>query len=374
MSRVSLDIEEKQVLVYYENDAIDWHHRILVRRLDGTKWIWITPDYDVQVVDVAEVDMKPLGRSERYPDECRPVYTFPLPLDEAALASARLESRRLVEIVGVVTPAVVQSSASQSRWLYADVASDRFGEPVEDSAYLPGSELAVRGALGLWRPPESDEDSWEFVERVDVKDEAQWKREKRAGPGRDPRLAGDPEGVAGVVVLRDQLALFKPVDREPWPFKGPRAVAELMKGIASGGHELNTYGQFWVRQSGMNPRSAAATELLSCLNGLHLMVATDLYDPLNSSAAEHLSRRILQIQKAVRRNPTAPDFTGLEAYMSHAQDLGGSILTVDFDRYVADIQKGEAAVLKQGRLLREEAEADGKQKKGGKPGDKPAEK
>ena len=256
--------------------------------------------------------------------------------------------------------------------MYADVASEQFGEPIEEAALLPGSELVVKGCMGLWRPVDGDDESWEFVERVGRKDEVEWKVEKRAGPGRDPRLASFPESVTGVVVLREQLGKFKEVEVANWPFKGPRAITELLRGIAGGGHEMNTYGQFWVRHSGMNPRSAAANELLSCLNNLHLMVTVDCLDPLNSSAAEHVARRVLQIQKAVKRNPVAPDYTGLEAYMAHTQDLGGSVLTVEFDKYVADVQRGEAAILKQGRLIREEAEASSKPKKNDKKAGNPA--
>ena len=228
MSRVSLDIEDTQVLVHYESDRVPYHHRILVRRLEGSRWIWITPDYDVQVVDVSSVDLYSMGRAERFPDDCRPAYSFARPVDEAELGRARLEAKRVADIMGPPPPPAQLTSGSESRWLYADVASEQFGEPIEEAALLPGSELVVKSSMGLWRSVDGDDESCEFVERVGRKDEVEWKVEKRAGPGRDPRLASFPESSTGVVVLREQLGKFKEVEVAKWPFKGPRAITELL--------------------------------------------------------------------------------------------------------------------------------------------------
>ena len=46
---MALDIAFDQCLVYYEDDAIPWHHRILLLRGPEQRWVWLTPDREVQL-------------------------------------------------------------------------------------------------------------------------------------------------------------------------------------------------------------------------------------------------------------------------------------------------------------------------------------
>ena len=83
----------------------------------------------------------------------------------------------------------------------------------------------------------------------------------------------------------------------------------------------------------------------------------DRLDIFLNTAAEYAAWRILQIQKAVRKNPASPDFTGLEDYSQHLGDTGGAIPTSAFDLHVATTQTAEAVFLKQTRITREEETA-----------------
>ena len=56
---------------------------------------------------------------------------------------------------------------------------------------------------------------------------------------------------------------------------------------------------------------------------LHFLLCADLFDVSHLAGAEHLSRRILVILKAVRRSPKNPDFEGLDGYQLHLQDSSG---------------------------------------------------
>eukprot|EP00974_Lingulodinium_polyedra_P005533 521272-Lingulodinium_polyedra.AAC.1 len=59
-----------------------------------------------------------------------------------------------------------------------------------------------------------------------------------------------------------------------------------------------------------------------------------VYDKLNQwnlATAEHPSRRALMIQRAVKRNPRAPDFDGLGVYLARRFDSAGGLITKDFD-------------------------------------------
>ena len=99
-----------------------------------------------------------------------------------------------------------------------------------------------------------------------------------------------------------------------------------------------------------------------------LMLCVDRIDALNVSGVEFAARRLLMIQRAVRRNPRAPDFEGLECFTTNAIDSAGGVATLEFEKFMADIQKAEAQVLKQQRMARVETEAAEKRKRDGKGG------
>jgi hypothetical protein len=95
---------------------------------------------------------------------------------------------------------------------------------------------------------------------------------------------------------------------------------------------------------------------------LTLMICFDLLNVLNCASAEQTARRILMIERAVKRSAKSPDFEGLDVLLSNQFDSTGGVLTRVFDKYISEIQKNDAVVLKQQRLYREEAEADTKRK------------
>ena len=74
--------------------------------------------------------------------------------------------------------------------------------------------------------------------------------------------------------------------------------------------------------------------------------------------AEHIARRLLQIQKAIRSSPKAPTFDGLDAYLRHMPMASQAMRTPKFDAHVMETQKTEAFILKQARLEEEEDDDD----------------
>ena len=88
---------------------------------------------------------------------------------------------------------------------------------------------------------------------------------------------------------------------------------------------------------------------------LVMMVAWDQLDTSNLASAELLARRILQIERAVRNNPAAPSFAGLERFTQHSLDQSGGLATTEFAQYTATQAQQDAQILKQQRLLREGA-------------------
>ena len=82
------------------------------------------------------------------------------------------------------------------------------------------------------------------------------------------------------------------------------------------------------------------------------------YDGSSSATAELLARRILQIQRAMRRSPKHPDFTGLEAMMASQLDETGGVVTSKFDQWVAEEQETAAIIMKNNRLFVKERDKD----------------
>ena len=67
-------------------------------------------------------------------------------------------------------------------------------------------------------------------------------------------------------------------------------------------------------------------------------------------------------QKAVKRNCKAPDFEGLEIYLSHRFDASGGVVSSNFDKHISELQRNEATIMKQMKLWHEETEAKTKNK------------
>ena len=71
------------------------------------------------------------------------------------------------------------------------------------------------------------------------------------------------------------------------------------------------------------------------------------------------------IMRAVKRNARAPDFEGLDSFLSTATDSTGGVVSLEFDKRIADLQN-DAMIMKQNRMLKEEHEAAAKKKGGAK--------
>ena len=75
---------------------------------------------------------------------------------------------------------------------------------------------------------------------------------------------------------------------------------------------------------------------------------------LNCAFIEHTIRRLIQIERAVKRNPRSPDFSGLDLVVATGVDSRGASRTQGFDDFITEKQAKQAYVLKQTRLYSEE--------------------
>jgi len=210
------------------------------------------------------------------------------------------------------------------------------------------------------------------VENVRRADAIAWREEKSSGPGRDFRVLALQRDAqrARFRTVREILGLLTPLSSPPptgWPFRGPSATLELLTSIRAVSDDIVQFHEHFLRSTGLTAGHAVAIKHREMLSVLMHMVSFDQLDVTQLGAAECLCRYILQIHQAVRRNPKAPDFAGLQVMTMSRLDSTGGVLTGDFARYVADEQKSEAFTMKQHRLHAEEEE---KRRASAKKGDK----
>ena len=152
-------------------------------------------------------------------------------------------------------------------------------------------------------------------------------------------------------------------------FGGTSAFSDLCGSVAASGLEPLQYLDNVMSESGLNWKSELAVELTQLFHTLFSLAITDLVDLKHSSTAELLSRRAMEILRAVK----SPDVGSLESYQlysRHAALRHGSDFAPKFRAPLAKMMRDEVLYLKQTRLAREEEEAKTKKPTMGK-GDGP---
>ncbi len=106
---VGLDIAEPQIALYYEQDPnFQWHSRILLERLnEADRWVAVTPDGDVQVLDLSAARAVPLATAAPAPERIRGNRYHFGPVDEDTLLSWHREARALAAVAGGAAAAAV---------------------------------------------------------------------------------------------------------------------------------------------------------------------------------------------------------------------------------------------------------------------------
>lgn len=256
----------------------------------------------------------------------------------------------------------------------ADVASPSFGEVLPEGAVSDQATFVSLGRAGLVLLDET----WRLAEFVPTSKEVQWRLEKGALSGQDFRviaLKRDGQG-RRFISSDDSFGRYRDEDQKEWPFKGPRVVMEFMRSLRDGGLNLKMHHQEWLQKSGVHAGGAVARQHHTICTALRFMQSFDQYDLSMAASAEYLVRALVQLEAAARRNPKAPDLTGLEVMMEAHADASGAAITAGFDQWVMEQQRSRAQIAKQGRLMREEAELERKKydskTKGASKGGQPA--
>ena len=359
MGDLTLDIAEVQVLVHYPGDAegFDWHHRILLHRIEGGNWLTLTPDLELQRHDLAAQRHRVLDRAAPFPaDIAAEIYAHD-PIGRAALANFKRQAQVQAAILGEGT--VVDSDAFS--WVVSDPAHSDFGRAV-DAGLLAneatGLAFTLKGVILL-----GGEEV--FVERVSTNGMEEWRR-RRGLESADVRVLGDHRDQSGkkVLDLKEAVALMKaPADPE-FPIAGVRAAKEFHEAVAASAGGFLHYHAEWVRLSGVSRKASAAHIHRGLCEALRLMHSFDQLDVSALAVGEHLSRWVIQTELAVERNPMQPDFSGLDIIEGSAALPDGRASTSKFTEWVTGRLKERASIWKQERLYNQER----RQLRGGKGG------
>ena len=118
-----------------------------------------------------------------------------------------------------------------------------------------------------------------------------------------------------------------------------------------------------MKISGISPTSAVATEHKIELESFRHGLQFDGLAGRRLAMFEYLSRRLLMIHRAVKKNAKHPNFEGLESMPTSSLDESGGVVAMKFDQYVAEQQRTQAQIMKQSRLMQEETEHEHKRNK-----------
>lgn len=367
MGDATLDIAEVQVLINFPADAggFFWHHRILLHRVEHGVWLTLTPDHDIERHDLNAVVHRVLQRRAAFPRDIAAVIYAHDPLPKATLLAFKRTAKVQASILG---QGEVDETESFT-WLVSESGHSKFGTAVDQELLdndATGLAFSEKGVAVL--------DGEEvFVERVFDKDLEQWKKKKGLSTG-DERLLGDHRDASG----RKKLDLSEAVeimkgdaeeDKDPdFPIRGVRAAKEFHMAVASGTNNMLTYHEQWLRQSGVGKRASAAHIHRNLCEGLQLLHSFDQIDSSTTAIGEHLCRWAIQTELAVERNPSQPDYAGLDIVSGSSLMSDGRAATGKFNEWVTSKLKERSQIWKQERLYLQERR-HGKGKGGGKADD-----
>lgn len=201
MAERMLDTVHRHVLVQYpeDRDGFVWHHRLLVVPGREGRWVGVSPTHSVQVVDLSELNVRPLRRAAPFPWDIdgSAIFAFD-PLQGWEEEDLVAECADLVAVMGI-GPALT-APALEGSWFFADPAYAGFSQRVPEEAMGDEDAVVVRGTTGLAMV----DGEWTFIQKVLPKNFDAADRLRDPGPSRHPVGAGDgghaalaPGGQAG---------------------------------------------------------------------------------------------------------------------------------------------------------------------------------
>lgn len=344
---MTLDIAEPQVLVHFDADPnnLTEHHRILLTKLGPGKWIGLTPDHELVTLDLTQQRHVVLGRRSRFPaDLANNIYAFD-PLTKNELEGFKRRAKMMHIVLGDQDMEEFEALI----WIFSDPSSEHLGKVVPQDHLDQAVTLGSRGLVEYHGVIEG-------IQEVPQKEVSGFSEKAREALG-DLRNIGDHRDgqKRRFIALADAMPLFRQTSFDDWSFSGPRATLEFLTSVRESTNDLTGYHFQWIKHSGVNVHSSVVHEHKNLLEVLRLAICRDQLDVTNLLSCELLVRRLVQLEVAVSRCPTNPEFAGLDVLLEVAISDGGSANTRALDSWVTEKLKERANIQKQARLFKEES-------------------
>ncbi|CAK0809913.1 unnamed protein product, partial [Prorocentrum cordatum] len=244
------DIHEMMVAINFEDvPNSHWHVSNLEHRLDDLRWIALSLDLEVVVLDLS----RHIGAARQ---------------GAAALAD-------VLRPAGAAAPAGQPGGqALITGRRFADPAHEHSGEVALVEIIRNAFCMAIRGGAGLAEGGDDGERRCTFAERPAAQDLEDWRAEKSSGCGRDARTLPIQRdmGRARIAPLKGAIAEMTFLTDPPpagWPFAGPQAIQDALAAARAANEDLPGFHERWARSSGVNPDRAVALKHRDFFSVLH---------------------------------------------------------------------------------------------------------
>ena len=349
----TFDIPETQVVLHFPGDPFPWHGRILFERTDGANWIGYSPDTDdgPQSVDLVHEDYEVLERNCALPAHLigAGVYWFD-PISGPEFRQLRRAAKVHASLLGADNVTLLP----EHNWRYSEGTTDKFASVV-DPAVVQSAEFVELSGHAL-----ANVDGQIYrCELVGDGEVDGWTKEKKSDD-LDDRLLPEANGTEPLTELVSSMDTAE----RTWPmFSGPRATREFLDSVVAAQGNFVSYHAEWVRLSGVSQHSPAVYSHRHDLEVLRLALHIDNLQAANLACIEQVVRHLIQTERAVERNPAAPDYGGLGVLTDGTVSAKGAAVTTGFDAWIAQKQMEKGKQRQQERLYREEMAKPSKQQK-----------
>lgn len=400
--------------VNYGEVPITWHTRVILAPTTADNYIVLTPDHDLFEEQMSMrnqdlVDFHYGGADGYLPPRIAPrtVYSF-APLSPAELArfmqQGRAEANQIRAAAGlahlpapgvaIAAPAPVAAPSPPpvapppgilgpgpvpagglgvlpnvvNTWVALEkVGTVSRGDvlAVDPSPLPPGCQVSGDRALF---PVGQD---FVFAKKVSAEDAPSYKLEDlRVFP-----VNFDNQGVR----RRDFNSAVGLLDDSPpqgggLQLQGPATSLKFLKMLRDQNQTPTTFHEYWLRTAEIPKGDRSVYEHECLCRILEAMLTIDQINVPALQSAELLIRRMMVIREAHKVSPSAPDYSSADIMMGWQYRRSAQGVVTEMASYVATELKNEAAILKEARKAREEANLrrkNPKQKGGGQGGADP---
>ena len=157
------NVAEPQVLLYDEGGNLEWHHRVLLRRLRDAVWVVLIPERDIQVENLTEFTLIAFPRGAEVPVAPAGDAHLVAGAISEELADHHAQAARLVYIIGGRVAAAAGGGPAAC-WRVVDTSAIEFGSEFDADLVSGAATGVIRGAVGLARC--GSPVRWLFVEFV----------------------------------------------------------------------------------------------------------------------------------------------------------------------------------------------------------------